>query len=88
MEAPSPRCPAIPAASLTFSNGVNLAHSDSVHSAPQEDVLSEGALGQVVRMKWNGSPVAVKAFKTGALAAASIGTLAHAPYPPSIVWKY
>ncbi len=66
MEAPSAPCPVIPAASLTFSNGVSLAHIDSVHGVPREDVLSEGALGKVVRMKWNGSPVAVKTLKVGA----------------------
>ena len=80
---PSAPCNVIPAASLTFSNGVSFAHIDSVHGAPREDVLSEGALGQVVRMKWDasGSPVAVKALKVGALTADSIGTFAHAAGP-------
>ena len=76
MEAPSVPCSVIPAASLTFSNGVSLAHIDSVHGVPREDVLGEGAIGQVVRVKWNGSPVAVKA-----LTADSIGALMHAPGP-------
>ena len=81
MAAPSPRCPVISAASLTFSNGVNLAHSDSVCSVPREDILGEGALGQVVRMTWNGRVVAVK---VGARTADSIGTFARAAAPSAI----